>query len=946
MSASIAAGRFLASMLFLALLISANAWGQAHVDQTLDQVNVFDAKVVLKMAFDDPNATADFANLGIPQVPGSDLASCKLASKGLYCLYTSGGVQVVRYWKDTLKPLDFVDLFRCDDTTLGLAGSRQCTGLTVDLFGAAWVAGRRLADDTTYSLIKVVEKPSAAGTCPISGGVTLVSNPLLCAKEFATGAGVLSDLNSIDGEVAAAFNTYGSGIIAIRDGSSTLYFNLVNPGLAPIFSTSPLSGGARLHSTALLQVPGVNASDPVSNFVLATTNTGKVLATGLISGTPTSLTFNEDGPVFNIDPGASSITVDATSWRAGSCPGNGSCTASGATLTASGGNLEEKTLGSAIGLGVSGGPSGGEIDIGQTLNVSFPEPHAVTAIQILFLFNGPEFDDKDETAQVTTSQGAYTLSVRNSPDDATADWTGPGVVTKCGTTLGDGTGCFLITNPFPSPVSSMAFTALPGGGTGSNESDFSIGRIETAYYGIRTSATSGRAYLSNRDASAVMALQPQPKSSAFTQLVPVTYTPPEGPPLPLTLSTSPYHPDGITVAPGSSLDLATCTSNCAPIKDQNGEALLTLSNVTLAPASPSGARIFQVKNLPDCRYAAQVPEVWEVCATVLNLNSTLTGNARIEALINYLPRPVIVPLEPNGPNRYSPAAQLLNVTPLLPEDVTSQFDSSGVAPKGLPPLYISRQYRGQLQNDHLFDAFFYKVAEGVTFLNTVESEVDVLGLTGKELGCLPTPNLLDWDVLTRVSETYKSVGNIYIDSIGNVGCGTLKGKGPGLSLVPYNLEIAPDTYGPTIKSFASRVTIRNDAVFARLAQSLWDDVGTSRRDFACKQVDKLPGAPPLSATDCNKLAGIWSLAKLKLDLCVASAFGPRNFVGTGFCDLARKFVVDYKGALPAAAAGQDVANRLGEQKARVDTFLHVFDTRFRPSIKSTGYCREWGTCPP
>jgi hypothetical protein len=59
------------------------------------------------------------------------------------------------------------------------------------------------------------------------------------------------------------------------------------------------------------------------------------------------------------------------------------------------------------------------------------------------------------------------------------------------------------------------------------------------------------------------------------------------------------------------------------------------------------------------------------------------------------------------------------------------------------------------------------------------------------------------------------------------------------------------------------------------------------------------------------------------------------------CHLARDYVIDYQSALPASATGPDVANRLGEQKARVETFLHVFDTRFRPSIKPTGYCREW-----
>ena len=73
---------------------------------------------------------------------------------------------------------------------------------------------------------------------------------------------------------------------------------------------------------------------------------------------------------------------------------------------------------------------------------------------------------------------------------------------------------------------------------------------------------------------------------------------------------------------------------------------------------------------------------------------------------------------------------------------------------------------------------------------------------------------------------------------------------------------------------------------------------------------------------------------------------PKTSLSTSICTLARKLVVDYQAALPASAVGADVANRLGEQKARVETFLHVWDTRFLPSIKNAGYCREKGTCPP
>ena len=104
-------------------------------------------------------------------------------------------------------------------------------------------------------------------------------------------------------------------------------------------------------------------------------------------------------------------------------------------------------------------------------------------------------------------------------------------------------------------------------------------------------------------------------------------------------------------------------------------------------------------------------------------------------------------------------------------------------------------------------------------------------------------DLLAWDVVTAVSETYRSIGGHFIDTITNVGCrNPTKIDGTRLSLYPVNLEITPDTFAPTVKSAKTRVTVANDAVFARLVQSLWDDVAASRREFGCSTADPTPGA--------------------------------------------------------------------------------------------------------
>ena len=247
----------------------------------------------------------------------SGLAACKLAPSGLYCLATDSttGQQVVRQWVLPLAGPP-VDRFSCADDALGFPGN-TCTGLTADISGAIWVSGKTGSNPETYSLIKLVKNPSAAlpngcaaGGSIADGWVALSSGPM-CARKFAAGPGVLSDLDAIDGDVAARFSDYPNGILAIRDGSASLFFDRDIPGADQIFVVTPGSGvvpsGTKLLSTALLQVPGATSADPVSNFIIATTNTGKILSTGKISGTPTALTFSRS--VYDIIPGPTSIAI-------------------------------------------------------------------------------------------------------------------------------------------------------------------------------------------------------------------------------------------------------------------------------------------------------------------------------------------------------------------------------------------------------------------------------------------------------------------------------------------------------------------------------------------------------------------------------------------------------------------------------------------------------------
>lgn len=564
-------------------------------------------------------------------------------------------------------------------------------------------------------------------------------------------------------------------------------------------------------------------------------------------------------------------SIDTAALQAAGCFGKSACVVNGADLLATGGVLAKKSGNGATGFGVNGGAAGAEIDIGEILSVDFGQPRSVIAFKVLFLYNGPEFGDKAEKASVTADGTTYTLSVRNNADDAQADWTGPGTVTKCGKTKASGTGCFIITDPFPGSVSQLEFKAVSGGppfsGSGSNDSDYALGFID--------------------------------------------------------------------VAPQTIVELQECAGETGcPVATVGGSVGFSLNSMQVTNPDGSTEALVIPVQFPDCRYVPQA------CLDLLPPpDDTATTDDDRRALLIGLG--VIKTLDPYGADRLNPAAQLLNVTPLLPAEVTSLE---------LPPLYIGPRWRGQLINEHRIDGYFFKTETGVVFSDVFGGLIDVSVLTGDELGCEVIPgNLLAWDVITTVSELAKSVGDRYGDTPVNVGCqNPTKVAGSRLSLYSINLEVAPDTYGPTVKSYKAKITVNNDAVFARMVQSLWRDIGEVRAQFVCKQADPAPsgGVAPLSSALCKKLASLWSIADLKVNLCVNSAFYPSGSYQEWICGLAAKYVNDFETLLPGTPSGTDPYNRLGELKARVEVFQHIWVTRFLESLEADGFCSEKGSCPP
>jgi hypothetical protein len=160
--------------------------------------------------------------------------------------------------------------------------------------------------------------------------------------------------------------------------------------------------------------------------------------------------------------------------------------ASGASFHAVGGDLVLKTLYGVSGAGVTGGRTNDEIDIGEQIVASFARPVIVTGIQLAFLYDGPEFNDVQERAQITATFAdltsvSYTLSAMF-PD--TYAWNGMGSITGPASNTEDSGGFWTLSNPFGQRgVTGLSFTALEGlcgSGPCDNQSDYALASLSTA----------------------------------------------------------------------------------------------------------------------------------------------------------------------------------------------------------------------------------------------------------------------------------------------------------------------------------------------------------------------------------------------------------------------------------------------------------------------------------
>jgi hypothetical protein len=158
------------------------------------------------------------------------------------------------------------------------------------------------------------------------------------------------------------------------------------------------------------------------------------------------------------------------------------------SITPSGRTFQLKTVGtpSFTGVGISGGRTNDEIDIGEVLAGSAASgSFFVQSLRLGLLFDGPEYGDVNEVARITINGTQhFTLTATNS---TTATWTGSGTVTNLSGATGTGGAVWDITGPTgpfgglggPTAVTSITFTALTGvcgtaRGACNNQSDYTF----------------------------------------------------------------------------------------------------------------------------------------------------------------------------------------------------------------------------------------------------------------------------------------------------------------------------------------------------------------------------------------------------------------------------------------------------------------------------------------
>ncbi len=172
--------------------------------------------------------------------------------------------------------------------------------------------------------------------------------------------------------------------------------------------------------------------------------------------------------------GATSQTIDGLAW----------------TITPAGQTFQKKTQGGFTGVGISGGRTNDEIDITEVLTgTAVSNTFSIVSFQLGVLFDGPEYGDWNEIAQITATRRDGTSIARTLRADTatTADWNGSGTLTNLAQAVEGAGAVWQVTgNPFGNfnDFTKISFTALTSTfcdapNVCNNQSDFTLVQLTT-----------------------------------------------------------------------------------------------------------------------------------------------------------------------------------------------------------------------------------------------------------------------------------------------------------------------------------------------------------------------------------------------------------------------------------------------------------------------------------
>lgn len=133
-------------------------------------------------------------------------------------------------------------------------------------------------------------------------------------------------------------------------------------------------------------------------------------------------------------------------------------------------------------LGVSGGAAGCEIDLGESLTLSFSQAVHVSNLNLAFLYSGPEFDDHQEMGLLTATLADHsTVQAAIMAIGPTTAVVTDGDVTNVQPAMYYSAGSWSWDNPFlDAPVTSIKFETGPYQEGVGSQSDYALYSVSAA----------------------------------------------------------------------------------------------------------------------------------------------------------------------------------------------------------------------------------------------------------------------------------------------------------------------------------------------------------------------------------------------------------------------------------------------------------------------------------